>query len=580
MKQLTISAKQNHLIAAGYMILLFSTAAVCLRTLFAGLDVDEQYAVTLAYRFANGDLLLKDLWEPHQTSALLPGFLTYLFLHITGSTEGLVLFLRFCGLLLQILLAAFWYSTLKKDFMSPAVILTAAVILNILPKWILTPEFSNQQIWFCTFTSLSLYRYHRSEKKRYLVLSALFLCLTVLAYPSSVLLFLPYSLWLLARHRRSFFLFSLVCFGCGLLFLCCLLTYLTFDEMLLYLGQILNDPTHSGGLFAKLLSYGSESFQLLLRIALYVLLAVPFSFLMYLLKLQKKCLSADNIFPLVFVISIIDQLRLWIFALVPAVYLQLHFLLLFLLGGYCYLRRKLHINESAKTLFSLFWLPSIFSLCSVCLLTNLDLKTTFVHLFPGILASVLFFLNEAERIRSESSNDTAVLPSSFFFRHIPALLVIIFWLTALVFSKGYLVRSNDGFPENIFVAKQKVLSGAAKGIYCPYMVGVRCNEDAQCLSESILPGQKILYIGKDMLLDYPNLQANVCSASTISTPVYSPRDLMYYEYNPDKMPDYVIVDRVFAAEFTDQMVLWNNWLTENLYHTETILSDYLMIYSR
>ena len=37
------------------------------RSLIIGMDADEQYAVTLAYRMASGDLMIREIWDPHQT---------------------------------------------------------------------------------------------------------------------------------------------------------------------------------------------------------------------------------------------------------------------------------------------------------------------------------------------------------------------------------------------------------------------------------------------------------------------------------------------------------------------------------
>ena len=44
------------------------------KSLFVSLDVDESYAVALAYRLVTGDKIMYDLWEPHQFSAFLAAF--------------------------------------------------------------------------------------------------------------------------------------------------------------------------------------------------------------------------------------------------------------------------------------------------------------------------------------------------------------------------------------------------------------------------------------------------------------------------------------------------------------------------
>ena len=63
------------------LTLLGLSAVAVVRSLIIGLDIDEQYAVTLAYRIARGDILVKEVWEPHQTSALLPALPSAMWTH-------------------------------------------------------------------------------------------------------------------------------------------------------------------------------------------------------------------------------------------------------------------------------------------------------------------------------------------------------------------------------------------------------------------------------------------------------------------------------------------------------------------
>ena len=101
-----------------------------IRTLFIGLDVDEEYALTLACRLADGDLLVKEMWEPHQTSVLLPAALIRVFQWITGGREFLLIYMRFVGCLMQLGICAFWIVTLRRRFSREAVWLTAFIIYN------------------------------------------------------------------------------------------------------------------------------------------------------------------------------------------------------------------------------------------------------------------------------------------------------------------------------------------------------------------------------------------------------------------------------------------------------------------
>ena len=64
------------------------------KTLFSGLEIDEQYALSISWRLVKGDALFYTMWEPHQLSALPAAVLLWLFYTVTGGTTGVLLFVR------------------------------------------------------------------------------------------------------------------------------------------------------------------------------------------------------------------------------------------------------------------------------------------------------------------------------------------------------------------------------------------------------------------------------------------------------------------------------------------------------
>ena len=55
-------------VAAAVLALLAVLSVV--KTLFSGLEIDEQYALSISWRLVKGDALFYTMWEPHQLSAL------------------------------------------------------------------------------------------------------------------------------------------------------------------------------------------------------------------------------------------------------------------------------------------------------------------------------------------------------------------------------------------------------------------------------------------------------------------------------------------------------------------------------
>ena len=76
------------------LILVLVCAAVMLRSAFTGLEIDEEYALSLGYRLVSGDRLFYDMWEPHQLSSLPAAALLAVFIGITGGTTGVLVFFR------------------------------------------------------------------------------------------------------------------------------------------------------------------------------------------------------------------------------------------------------------------------------------------------------------------------------------------------------------------------------------------------------------------------------------------------------------------------------------------------------
>ena len=130
------------------LILLSVVAAV--NQLLIGFDIDEGYAVSMPFRLLQGDHLFADMWEVHQTSALLPAAFLWLFYQVTGSTAYMVLYLRIVATLLHLGMTVLIYRKTRKYLTADWSLLFALLYLNLLPKWIISLDFSMQQVWGST----------------------------------------------------------------------------------------------------------------------------------------------------------------------------------------------------------------------------------------------------------------------------------------------------------------------------------------------------------------------------------------------------------------------------------------------
>ena len=145
-------------------LLLIVSVLVNLKSIFADFDGDLEYAVGMSYRMLKGDRMFAQMWEPHQTSAFLITFFMGLYLAVTKTTVGVVLFLQIVGVMLQGILAIVNYKMLKKRIDPTVAMLMSIFLFTARPKGTVMPEFSNMQIGFSVLLLLCLIGYLEDQK--------------------------------------------------------------------------------------------------------------------------------------------------------------------------------------------------------------------------------------------------------------------------------------------------------------------------------------------------------------------------------------------------------------------------------
>lgn len=254
----TISVKNK------YTRLFFTCMAVCCGLIwtFTNLGYDGEYQLAMCRRLLQGDKLFLEMWEPHQTSSFLPAFLMWIYISLLGTTTGIVVYLQACGILIRGGISLLLYRTLGRDLTENAAFGIALLFFMISPKDYALPEFSNLQLWFSTLLFCCLWTYLKTGRKYLLAVSALWLSLLVLAYPSCAIVLFGVIL-LLALYspykKRDILLVSGICAilgtAAGGYFLC---TVGPENLKACLSGMLALEPTHTEGFFARLSVYGSD----------------------------------------------------------------------------------------------------------------------------------------------------------------------------------------------------------------------------------------------------------------------------------------------------------------------------------
>ena len=528
---------------AGLIILsILATIKICILSL----GIDEEYAVAMSYRIASGDLMFREMWEPHQTSGFLSAFLIRIFLLVTGGTDYLIIYLRLCGCFLQFLISILLYKSTKRHFHPDACFLAAVFFYNTLPKWIQTPEFSNMLIWFSVLAFICFLRYFFPIKVKEGINTGSFLWLIgagvsvsclVLSYPSCVFAVPVFLLcmWMCRAGQKPRFktycqqagIFLGTCVALGGAYVLYFLRQMSIQDFYYGLSQMMTDGAHSTAFYVKLLIWGQELLGLLPHVLIAVIPAAVLSFTVS----KLRALNISLVISLC--IAFGEQMVIW---LGNSEYLQrplIYFYVLYIGGYWIYLYYFKNNSERHKGIHSfLFWMGVVAGgavWLSALAITNTTVSVTGPYLMIGLISAILLISESFSNMPVELKKVGLKLEA----------LAALFLIGTTLFAKGFLVCSNEGYKDTVGMVRQKALYGPAKGIYCRYMDGYTLNRYAELLEQASIEHKRVLYVGVHSLI-YLYGEQVICNYSTISTPTFDERLKDYWERNPEKQPELVI----------------------------------------
>ena len=268
----------KRMVRAGWGALAVVCALIMVRQIFVGLEIDEPYALALGFRLVQGDRLFAQMWEPHQLCSLPPALLVAAYLGLTGTTTGLLVFVRAVLLVCKAALSWAFYREFVRDLGKSGAGLAALVLFLYTPKWFLGPDYIGQQFLFTVAAFLCFHHYvTRGFRRPWLVaVGGVFACLSFLAYPQSAAAFpvLWLGLFLLGRRGgeprflgipRGAWVLLGSCAVCGGAFLLWALAGMGFDvaAFLERVGLILNDPQYGFTAAEKLAQLARQSLSVL-----------------------------------------------------------------------------------------------------------------------------------------------------------------------------------------------------------------------------------------------------------------------------------------------------------------------------
>lgn len=540
-----------------YLPILFVAGIILvnIKKMFMDFHIDVEYAVAMSYRLAMGDHMFSQMREPHQTSAFLLAFFIKIWMWAIGNTTGLVLFLNAVSLFFKLLVVLFFYCTLKR-YCNPCTAFLAACFVAISnAKTYVILDFSNMQTYFAILLFCCLARYlENPQHKKWLILSALFLCLEILSYPSCLLLYGIVSVFLLcvsSERLKDWFLFSGICLILGIAYIAFFGFRLGWADLLFYIQEIVaGDSSHAISMADKVTGYDNtvgylkEIGHLLSVYGICTALSCLVVLLAWIPRKKstnsKEDLAHLGVFTFFVLLGAFD---LWCILTVydKFVWTEWYFPL-FLLGIFL----LHHCNATEKKLFWLGTGLGFGCMSATLLLTNLSFATSMTYLIPMIAVTFIPISRGTQEVRWNTHHFLYIFLALALFRNL---------FTFVPMSIYY---------KNIFSIENIVRSGPAAGIISDYMGPYIMDSNMQEWPQHVQQGDRLLTVstsGVVSTLPYLYEDVVISAPSTICTPTYDERLLQYWEQNPDRYPTVVAVDCWFGHLNVDE----DSWIMQWIY---------------
>ena len=539
---------KNRIVPLLFALLCAASLVVMARSAFVGLEIDEEYALSLGYRLVSGDRLFYSMWEPHQLSSLPAAALLAVFIGITGGTTGVLVFFRLVVLVCKAGMSYVFYREFRRDLGRPAALLAALVLFAFVPKWFLGPDYTGQQFHWTLAAFLCLHHYvTRGCRQLWLVpLGAVCACFGYLAFPQSAAAFavLWVGMLILGKRRgepkaRGAWVLLGSCAVCGAAFLVYALSGVGFSIPLLLdrLTLILHDPQYNFTTAERMALLAGQALTVARSLLWPLLASAALSAALYLIKRQP--ITAGRLLNLWAALAAVQCL---LRAVKDGSLDERQFVPVVVLAGVWAFWQGRGRPGNAE-LFWLGYLPGLAAYAMILRSTPLGLAPTFMYLTWPAVCGMLALVNHADDAKARRAEGMLCLAAMLAF-----LLVCRVWC---VQTTGWKAADVTDTP------LVRITTGPAKGIYAD----AKAADMQECLCEALQPyaGQPILQAigeqhGLGFLMADGTLQ--VAQASVISGTDSDPRFEQYYADVPSKEPRVILYD---DAEVRD-MAEFHSWL--------------------
>lgn len=525
-----------------YILILITIIISCYK-IHLGMHSDEVYLISLGDMIARENNMFYDCWSSLQTTAVFTAPFIRLFVTLFHTTDGILLFFRSLSLIVKLGIVLFFYFSFRKRYNENYVII-AAMIYYLYSADFQSFTYKQEVIDLTMLSIIFTHCYFETLKKRYLVLIAVMISGSVLAYPTSIIAFLffisiicAYIVIFMNENRtqevlKVLFTITTTCIVCGIIFVLCVISKIGLQMFLKSLPYSLGDENLNLNFFQKLLR------------PLYKLFAMGIMTLFPILILEKinfriKKLILPYVIPTLIVGAYLGQTYIERNSVTWHPLTYAYTVSLFLIPLFCFMKKN---DKEFLKVFLLWEFPAIMVAICMMLASN---QGNITVLYGMIFSAIgLIFICE----RSEKQENTFLLGL------ISKKTVWILLLVSIM-SYGLVYEQETVDPEQtetttIFSDRIYVKEGPAKGIFLAEDSYKRYSDIIKVVKRHVSKNDQLFIIDNIFTAPYGYL-AGIGDYATYSPQgsIDSKRAVEFFELNEKKTPSIIIMNKKYSEKY-------------------------------
>ena len=521
-------------------------------------NIDESFYLTIPFRLYNGDALFVDEWNLAQMSGLLTAPIVWLYMTITKGLNGIVLFMRYFYVVVQLVIAVFFYFRFKKLTYAGAACAAISFLLYA-PYGIMALSYNSMAIMGLVLSFTFLGPDESFSKINY-ILAGVSFSASVLCCPYLVLVYFLYIVAVIARNiiskhtsyrfesesyifsAKGAFTFSVGIALSVLVFALFVFSHGSFNDVYVSLLHILENPTYPPISFITSIKIYISYVFLKDKLNIFVYMCFGILFLVSLIDKKRKSRKT-----LYFVLASICTFVLMV------IYIRLDYInmLMWPINALGVFVAFLSDRKSNRTIFYTFWIGGmLYSFCSNWASTQRLYAITSASSVAvvGTILMIIAFVDECLKENSKKQ-----------YRYV-ILSIALVLISAQLCSQAVLRYKSVFWEKGGMPAQTEYISeGVQSGIYVSKEKFTEYNEMYSRIAELNKYNKKsVVFITMDTRYYlYGEYEIGAFSSWLGGVnPIIIERLETYYELNPENLPEmgYIEIqeDNEYAIEIAER----------------------------